>query len=353
MNYRISRALLVGALAALPLLAAAQTTDTAQHLIDDGNALRAAGRFAEALPKYQAALQLEPASNLARYKLALTYFSLGRHDDAIRESKALLAAPDGPTAGVYIIYGNALDGQKKPKEAVDVYQQGLRRFPDDGMLHFNLGVTQYGQQRVQEAIGSLQRAAQLNPDHASSHLYLALLTAESGNRIPSILELGRFLVLEPQGPRAAAYLPQLDRLLQSGVKQTGEKDVTVKISSLTLDAAGKPEGDDNFGASDMMLSLMSALDYDAKNKGKTPSARMAEKLNDLISSLGEQGSHKGFAWSYYVPYYLEMKRKNFVPAFTYVVRASRTDQPDVQQWLDAHPAEVAAFREWSKNYEWK
>ena len=29
-----------------------------------------------------------------------------------------------------------------------------------------------------------------------------------------------------------------------------------------------------------------------------------------------------------------------------------TGVPEVQQWLTAHPKEVAAFQEWSKNYLW-
>ncbi|OON67096.1 hypothetical protein B0919_19910 [Hymenobacter sp. CRA2] len=100
--------------------------------------------------------------------------------------------------------------------------------------------------------------------------------------------------------------------------------------------------------------MMAALDYDDKNKDKTPTARMAEKFNDLIGSLAEQGSgsHKGFVWEYYVPYFLEMKRKDFVPAFTYLIRAAHTDQPDVQRWLQAHTAQVEGFQEWSKNYAW-
>lgn len=353
MNQLLRRALLLGALAALPRLGAAQTVPEVRALVREGTALHDAGRYDEAVAKYQQALKLEPGSALATYELAMTYHRMGRNDDAARLCQELLANPKEALAEVYVTYGNVLDDQKKPKDAIRIYQQGLKQFPDEEMLYFNLGIAQSGQGRRDEAISSLQRAVRLRPQHASAHLYLGLLTAESGNRVPAILELARFLALEPQGKRASAYLPRFEKLMQAGAEQTGENSVTLSVSRQTLDAAKKGKGEDNFGSADMLLAMMAALDFDEKNKDKTPTARMAEKLDDLIGNLGEKSSHRGFAWDYYVPYYLEMKRKDFVPAFTYVIRAARTDQPDVQQWLDAHTAEVAAFQEWSKNYEWK
>lgn len=354
MNHLLRRALLLGALAALPLLSSAQNATEARALVREGTELHDAGHYDEAVAKYQQALQLEPGSALARYELAMTYNTMGRNDEAARLCQALLANPQSATADVYVTYGNVLDAQKKPKEAIRIYQQGIKQFPDMEMLYFNLGIAQYGQQQTEEAVASLQRAVRLRPGHASAHLYLGLITAETGNRVPAILELGRFLVLEPQGKRATAYLPRFDKLMQAGAEKTGDNSVTLNVSRQTLDAAKKGKGDDNFAQTEMLLTMMAALDYDEKNKDKTPAARMAEKLDDLIGNLAAKGSgsHRGFVWDYYVPYFLEMKRKDFVPAFTYFIRSAHTSQPEVQQWLEAHTAEVAAFREWSKNYEW-
>lgn len=354
MNHRILRALLVGALAALPMLGSAQNATEVRALVREGTELHDAGRYDEAVAKYQQALKLEPGSSLAKYELAMTYHRMGRNDDAARLCKELLANPKDAIGEVYVTYGNVLDDQKKPKEAIRVYQQGIKQFPDEEMLYFNLGIAQSGQGQRDDAIASLQRAVRLRPQHASAHLYLGLLTAEAGNRVPAILELGRFLALEPQGKRASTNLPRFERLMQGGAEKTGPNDITINVSRQALDAAKKGKGEDNFGQTELMLSTLAALDYDDKNKDKTPAALLVEKLNSLIGNLAEKGSgsHKGFAWDYYVPYYLEMKRKDFVPAFTYLICSAHTDQPDVQQWLDAHTSEVAAFREWSKNYEW-
>ncbi|WP_400191434.1 tetratricopeptide repeat protein [Hymenobacter sp. B81] len=351
MNYRLLRSLLVGALVALPLLGAAQSTEV-RTLVREGTKLHDAGRFEEAVAKYQEALKLEPGSGLAQYELAMTYNSMGRNEEAAKLCRALLATPQSATAEVYVTYGNVLDAQKKPKEAIRIYEQGIKRFPEVELLHFNLGIAQYGQQQTEAAVASLQRAVQLQPQHASAHLFLGLLTAETGNRVPAILELARFLMLEPQGRRASTYLPHFDKLMRAGAEKTGDNSITLNVSKQTLDAAQKGKGADNFAQAEMMLSMMAALDYDDKHKDKTPTARMAEKLDRLIGSFAEKDTRKGFVWEYYVPYFLEMKRRDFVPAFTYFIRSAHTDQPDVQQWLDAHSAEVAALREWSKNYEW-
>jgi hypothetical protein len=104
----------------------------------------------------------------------------------------------------------------------------------------------------------------------------------------------------------------------------------------------------------MTLSMISALDYSDENKGKTSTARFAEKFSELCQSLQEQSEKRnsGFVWEYYVPYFVTMEKAGHVPAFAYLIHSSLPDQPHVQQWLEQHPDEVKAFQEWSVAYEW-
>jgi hypothetical protein len=193
------------------------------------------------------------------------------------------------------------------------------------------------------------------PLHPSSPLYLGIFTLESGNRIPGMLELARFLVLEPQSKRSPKQVALLDQAMQQGVSKTGEKSISINIDSRALKDAGKKKVQpDNFGPSDMLLSMMSAMDYDDKNKGKTSTARFAEKFADLCQNLQELSGKRstGFVWEHYVPYFVAMEKAGHVPAFAYLIHSSLPDQPHVQQWLEQHPEEVKAFQEWSVAYEW-
>jgi tetratricopeptide (TPR) repeat protein len=357
MNHRYSRWLLVGALAALPLLGRAQATPEVRALAKEGAELHNADRFVEADAKYQQALKLDPGNPDVKHLIALNYYRLGRYNEVTQLCQEIIAADaKAASPSVYQVYGVSLNALKRPAEAVKVYQQGLKQHPDANMLYFNLGTALYKLQRVEEAVDALRHAAQLDPQHPTSPLYLGLLAADGGQRIPAVLQLARYLVLEPEGERAATNLKRLDQLLQRGVKQTGEQNVTISLTESMVKDAKRGKGEDNFASLDMLLTLDGALDYDEKNKGKAPAERFAEKMQLICKSLGEKdgkASHKGFVWEFYAPYFAELERAGYGPAFAYLIRSSAApNQPEVQQWLAAHSSQVADFKAWSAAYAW-
>ncbi|PJJ59566.1 tetratricopeptide repeat protein [Hymenobacter chitinivorans] len=353
MRYPSSKLLVVLLLAGLTATAQAQAPDEVKALIKQGVTLYDEGKYDEAVLRYKQALKLAPDDFTAQYELAMTYGSLGRNEEVVELCQRLLKGePADPN--VYITYGTALDDLKKPQEAIRIYQTGLKKFPDNGLLYYNLGVTQAGVQRYEEATESMQLAVRKNPRHASAHRTLALLTAQS-NRVPAVFACVRFLQLEPRSPRATGGLELLDKLMGKGVRKTGDKAVTLSMTpDMLKQVNGKKNQPDNFGQADMLLTMASAHDYDDKNKDKSATVRLAEKLTSLCQSLEEQkeASHPGFAWNYYVPYFLTLKKAGYLPTLTYLIQAARPGQPEAQQWLDQHPSEVKEFQEWSEAYKW-
>ncbi|WBO85483.1 tetratricopeptide repeat protein [Hymenobacter yonginensis] len=336
--------------------ASAQTT-TSQELVQQGVALHDQGKYDEAVLPYKEALKQDPANITARYELAMTYNTQDRNAEAVALCKEILKQEPKPDASFYSTYGNALDGLKKPKDAAKIYQEGLKRYPNDGPLYFNLGITQAkGLDQPAEAIASMQQSVRCRPEHANSHSALATLTAMQGNRIAALLETLRLLQLEPTGPRAAASLARLDRLVGQGVKQTGDNSISINMSADVLKQVNsKKSQPDNFSQADMLLTMATALDFDEKNKSKAPTERLVEKLSSLCQGLaeGKPEQQEGFVWQYYVPYFVAMEKQGHLPALAYTVQASRAEAtPDVKAWLSAHPTQVQALQEWSRTYIW-
>ncbi len=334
----------------------AQQTTTAADLIKQGVALYDQGKPDEAVLRYKQALRQEPDNHVARYELAMTYNALGQNEEAVDLCRKLAKDDPEPGPSLYDTWGNALDGLKKGKEAVKVYQQGLSRYPNEGSLYYNLGVTQavsLGQ--LNESLASMQQAVRCRPTHLNSLNSLMQLTLEQGNRVPALLEMLRQLQLEPTGERAAATLTRLDKLVGQGVAQTGEQAVTISVSAQTMKGAGKKGGPDNFASADLLLSMSGALDFDEANKNKTPTEQLIRKLESLIGVLAEQNpdQRQGFAWQYFVPYFVELKKQGYLPALAYSVQESRAGAtPEVQQWLATHTATLEEFRQWSEAYKW-
>lgn len=346
-------------LLSLGLTAAAAAQTPARDLINEGVRLYDSGKYDEAIAKYQQVLATEPGNTTALSELALTYNELNRNAEAVAICQKLVKADPRVGETVYVTCGNSLDALQKPREAGRIYEQGLKYFPDSYSLHYNEGVAQVLNNQVPAGIGHFQQAIALNPNHASSHMSLGVVQTATQHRIPGLLALGRFLVLEPRSARAAQRLPLLDKAMSLGVARTGENAVSINISSAALQGAnGKDSGPDNFGPAEMLLSISSAALLDKSlNKDVpppvTPIERFNQQFDSLCKGLGELATdQKGFTWNYYVPYFVEMQKKGFVPAFSYLSHASQTGVPEVQQWLTAHPKEVAAFQEWSKNCLW-
>ena len=340
------------------VLAQSNNSTPVRELTQDGVRLYDAGKYNEAIAKYQQALAAAPKDETALSELALTYNELGRNAEAVAICEKLVKANPGIDASVYVTYGNSLDAMKKSKQANQVYEQGLKRHPDAYSLHYNAGVAQATSGQVSASINSFQQAVALNPRHGSSHMSLGMMQLGSSGRVPGMMALGRFLVLEPYSARAAQRLPLLDQAINQGATKTGENSISINISAEALQGAnGKSKGPDNFGPAEMLLSISSAaaLMPPPGMPVPTPIEQFSSRFGKLCKVLGEldaKQTEAGFTWNYYVPYFVELEKKGFVPAFTYLVHASKTDDSEVQQWLAAHPTEVQVFQEWSKNYIW-
>lgn len=345
---------------ALALRAAAQApTETPAELVRAGVDLYDAGKYDEAVNKYQQALRLAPTDATARAELALTYNTLGRYADAVGLCQQLIQENPQVGANVYATLGNCFDASKQPTQALAAYRQGIKQYPTNYNLFFNQGVTLAGQNDLPAAIASFERAVQLNPRHASSHMLLGAMQLQQGQHIPGVLALGRFLVLEPASARSPQRRQWLDEAMTQGVSQQDGSHVTVSISAASLKKKSGAKGDD-FGPEEMLLSLSAATNLttaktlDSLGLPNTPINRFIKQFSSLCSILGERGTQagRGFTRTYYAPYFAAMEKKGFVPAFAYLIHRSQANAPEVPAWLAAHPAEVQAFQEWSKNYEW-
>jgi hypothetical protein len=101
-----------------------------------------------------------------------------------------------------------------------------------------------------------------------------------------------------------------------------------------------------------MLSLVSGMDFEKKYKKETEVERFIRKFDSVCASLKEtKKDNYGFFWDYYVPYFVEMKDKEFIETFAYISFAT-SEEAYVSKWLKSHDAELEKFFTWSKAFEW-
>jgi tetratricopeptide (TPR) repeat protein len=335
----------------------AQNKIEAEKLVDVGIAYHDKGDYEGAISKYDKALSLDKDNLLALAEKAFSLLSLQKYDESINCCQKAIATHPGDELlkTVYVTYGNATDGLKKTDKSIDIYDEGIKQFPDFYQLYFNKGITLSSVKKDDEAILCFEKAIMLKPSHASSHNAIARLSKINGKRIPSLLAYCRFLAIEPQSNRAKENLSSLQEIMKSNVEKTGKKSITISISPNLLGdttADGK-QNENSFGIIDLILSSETALDFDKKNKQKTEVGQFIRKFKTVCTSLEETKKNNfGFFWEYYVPYFTEMNDRNFIETFAYIAFAS-SDDTDVSKWLKTHKSETDKFFNWSESFDWK
>lgn len=337
------------------LQAISQQKVEAEKLVDEGIVLHDKGDYAGAIERYDKALELDHDNLLALAEKAYSLMSIQKYEESITYCKRAIETHRGEKnlATTYVTYGNALDLMKQPDQAIAIYDQGIADFPEYFQLYFNKGVAISGLDKLDEAIACFQKAVVIKPTHPGSHSGMARMLSRQGKRVPAILAFSRFLVVEPQSERAKENLSSIQSLMNANVKKTGENSVTINISADAIDSGKKHKRvENNFSSAEMILSMATALDFDEKNANKSDVEKFKEKFESLCAVLSEtQKDNFGFYWNYYVPYFLEMKDKGFIPTFSYIAFASSGDSK-VEEWLGNHKEEIDKFYDWSKNFNW-
>jgi|688.fasta_scaffold413904_1 tetratricopeptide (TPR) repeat protein len=332
----------------------AQNKVEAEKLVEEGIPYHDKGDYEGAINKYDKALALDKDNRLALSEKAFSLLALKEYDKTISICKLILKKfpNDNGLKTVYVTYGNALDGQNKTDKALEIYDEGINKFPDYYQLYYNKGVTYSSVKKNDEAIKCFQKALLINPKHSSSNNGIGRLEKEKGNRIASILGFCRFLIIEPQTNRSKENLASLKELLMQGVKKTGENAISLSIDSKDLDSEDEKVKENNFNSTNMILSMTSALDFDEKNKDKTEIENFIRKMETICASLSEtKKSNFGFYWDYLAPYFVEMKKNNLLEPFAYIVFASSEDEY-IKNWIKNDKTELDKFYNWSKEYNW-
>jgi tetratricopeptide (TPR) repeat protein len=163
---------------------------------NSGAALAAQGKFNEAIPHYERALELKPDYADARIDLGIALADQGKWDEAIQQyNQALQVNPD--SAKGHFNLGAALYGQGKGAEAIQQFEQALQLNPDFAEAHCDLGAALANRGQWDEAIKHDLRALELNPDYAEAHNNLGGALAARGKLDQAAGHYERALQLNP------------------------------------------------------------------------------------------------------------------------------------------------------------
>jgi len=127
-----------------------------------GNALAKGGRFADATPYFQFALETEPEFGLARQGYAQVLQFTKQYADAVVQYKKAIAQ-DPQQAFLSLQLANVLVLQGKLDEAIASFAAAIRKNPDYWEAYVGRANVLVKRNRRAEAISDLQQALRINP----------------------------------------------------------------------------------------------------------------------------------------------------------------------------------------------
>jgi tetratricopeptide (TPR) repeat protein len=326
----------------LPLFA---QQGVSQLLLDSGIARHDKQDYEGAIKIYDQIISTDKDFYGAYYEKSFSLVSMGKYQDCIDLCKQILMKfkkEDG-NKNVYVNYGTALDALKESSDAIKIYKEGEKKFPDFYLLPFNKGITEYVTKDTEAATEDLEKSVSLNPVHASSHQFLAYCVYGK-NKIASVMSLSTFLLLETAGERTTKNLKILLKVLGSNVEQKDSKTVNISLSPDAL----KESGEDDFHLTELTLTLQTSLDYSEEYKDLRPEQKLMNKLSLLA---GISSSKKGFFTKFYVPFFAEMKEEDFLETASYIIYASNEEAGN-KKWIDDNMGKVKEFYQWMNDYKW-
>src|SRR6185369_3149103 len=202
-----------------PTRTATPSTPAETATIEAGIKLHDAGKFEEAIAKYEEVLKLSPANMTALHELAYSFAANKEYEKSLAAAMrgTEYQSPELPL--FYDLLGGAYDSLNEPQKAIEIYRKGIQIVPDASMLYYNMGVTYLESlQNPDEARRAIEKAVALDPAEPEFHLMLGQVFQSNGYAAPAFLAFSTYLILEPNGPRALSAYGFWRAMLRGGVE---------------------------------------------------------------------------------------------------------------------------------------
>lgn len=161
-------------------------SDKADSYFKNGIELLNAGKNEESIVLFEKAHKLKPDVLDYVYEIALAYYNMKDYEKAISILDTLRNHKD-VNDQVYQLLGNSYHFIENSDKALEIYNEGLEKFPNSGRLYMEYGLALVGKKRVREVIGYWEKGIEVDPTYENNYYYLAKYFSRTGEKIWTLL----------------------------------------------------------------------------------------------------------------------------------------------------------------------
>ena len=322
-------------LSGINLSANAQQSD----LIKQGVTLHDQGKYSEAISKFEEVLKTDPDNYYANYEIALSLYTLKKPAEAMSHiEKAVKSNNSKLNVAAYCLLASIYDEDNQSQKAINTYNSVIKLDPNYPQIYYNLGVAYFRNRQYAEAENSAIEAIKHDTKNASSQRLYALVTLHQNKRVNALLAFCSFLLLEPNGARAAEAYGNIQHIMQGGVLTDTKGNSTITLSAIDAQETGTL----NLGLSMTVLSGekkkltgMELFEYELKN------------IFALAGQLAAKKTDKNFFDRFYASYFYKLSQTDNIEAVVRIIAVTDTRYINAK-WLEQNGAQADALSDWIK-----
>jgi tetratricopeptide (TPR) repeat protein len=313
-----------------------------QALIKQGIDLHNAGKYAEAIEKYNEVLKVDPANGYANYEIAFSLYASKKGNEAVSYlEKAVQSSNISLHAAAYSLMGSIYDENHQTQKAVDAYNAAIKINPDYPQLFFNEGIAYFRNRQFAEAENCAIDAIRHDPKNASSQRLYALVTFHQNKRMNALLGFCSFILLEPNTARSAEAYNNIQSILKGGVLKEADGHTALNVST----GNDKETGTFNTGISMIGVSAQSK-----KLDGIDLLTYEFKSAFTLAGQLAEKKTDKTFFDKFFAEYFYKLAQSDNMPAFAHTA-ALTINKDESAKWNNEHAQELSALNQWVRDTE--
>lgn len=293
--------------------------------------LAAEGNNEAAAQLYQSISPNDTSYLEAMTRLMQVQVELGQDDSAIVLGEKIRHLPSKFKADIHITLGNAYAHTSQFEKALEIYQAGLRQFPYNYTLLYNVGFTYTKMQEYATSLPYFQKSARLNPYYANTHVMLGYLAMLQGHRTQAMLSYLTSLALNADNNGILVFV---ENLASNSARNFGS--VPVFTSNTT------------FQHEDDLMASKAALD--PRFQSQVAFNASLVKQTELFQSKLVYQEHTGDFWmDFYGPFFTQVQRAGLTPAVLYYILQSVNNE-DIDEWLEKHSDELDQWIDLANTY---
>ena len=249
-----------------------------------GYARVARDEFAWARRSFEEALVLDPDHEDALAGLGETLLKFGQTSGALKSFHRILELGYQDDIELMLQVGRALFRDGLVDEAKEYFETAVQQVPDNAEAVAMVGYTEHRSGRDVEAIATLRRALQLDPEYVEARIYLANILYDRGEYEAALYHLDR---TSPDDHWDELGIWRLIELKKSTYRLADDDPVLRPWDDRLNEIAGEPDTID-----EMLGEIEQAVNGEAEREAKDQLELFGALLADLSAQKGAGPAHK-------------------------------------------------------------